>query len=56
MNLNNIASLLEDGFPNIQDQKKKKKIQPNTIKLFPIKSTIHRLAANAISTDFSPCF
>lgn len=25
MNLNNIASLLEDGFPNIQDQKKKKK-------------------------------
>lgn len=55
MNLNNIASLLEDGFPNVQDHKKKKS-QPNTIKLFPIKSTIHRLAANAISTDFSPCF
>lgn len=46
MNLNNIASLLEDGFSDVQDHKKS---QPNTIKLFAIKSTIHRLVANAIS-------
>lgn len=30
MNLNNIASLLEDGFPNVQDYKKKKKKKKST--------------------------